>query len=67
MTGKQNAVLWMGLILILLNVVSQWPAIKAILFTDSSPIQKSSSGSAGVIPTPIPGFTLTTPDSAATT
>lgn len=44
MTGQQKAVLWMGLILIALNLVTKWPSIRAIIFTGSSPLPDSGSG-----------------------
>ena len=33
MTGKQSAVLWIGIILIALNLVKNWSQIKAVIFT----------------------------------
>ena len=49
MSGKQTAVLWMGLILIVLNL--DWGALKKIIFTGGS----SSGGSPG-INIPVPGL-----------
>jgi hypothetical protein len=43
MSGKASAVLWLGLILITLNLISEWSTIKSVLFTGSP----SSSGSSG--------------------
>jgi hypothetical protein len=44
MTGEQNAVLWVGLILIGLNLILQWPTIKKVLFTNTSGHTPSSIG-----------------------
>lgn len=33
MTGQQRAVLWIGLILIGLNLVAHWSEIRAVIFT----------------------------------
>lgn len=51
MSGKQSAVLWMGIILIALNL--NWAALKGILFSGGS----SSGGSGGIkVPIlPLPG------------
>lgn len=49
MSGKQRAVLWLGLILVAFNLVRKWPEISAIIFTGAgttSPPQ-SSGGSGG--------------------
>jgi hypothetical protein len=35
MTGRQKAVLWLGLILIGLNLVSKWSEIKSVIFQGS--------------------------------
>lgn len=43
MSGKQRAVLWLGIILIALNLVKNWAQIKSVIFTGSS----TSSGSGG--------------------
>lgn len=51
MTGKQRAVLWLGLILVAFNLVRKWPEISAIIFTGASttspPQQSGGSGSGG--------------------
>jgi hypothetical protein len=36
MSGKASAVLWIGLIIIALNLMSQWSEIKKVLFSGSS-------------------------------
>lgn len=43
MSGKQQAVLWMGIILVALNL--NWAALKGIIFSGSS---SSGSGSGGI-------------------
>lgn len=57
MTGQQKAVLWIGLILVGLNLVGHWKDITAVIF--------SGAGIGGGIPTPggsnsggfkLPGF-----------
>jgi hypothetical protein len=35
-TGKQNAVLWIGLIIVALNLVSKWSSIRSIIFAGAS-------------------------------
>jgi hypothetical protein len=35
MTGQQRAVLWIGLILVGLNLVSQWSKIRSVIFSGS--------------------------------
>lgn len=55
MNGQQKAVLWMGLILIGLNLVSHWPSIKSIIFKGAgitSGIGGSSGGGGIGIPLP---------------
>lgn len=46
MTGKQSAVLWIGLILIGLNLTFKWAEIKAIIFSGSGSVAGQSVGSA---------------------
>jgi hypothetical protein len=61
MSGKAAAVLWLGLILIALNLISQWSTIKSVLFTGSSS-SGSSGGSGGfklpTLPLPFPFNTI---------
>jgi hypothetical protein len=49
MSGKQRAVLWLGIILITLNLVKNWKEISSVIFTGSSTAggsgSKSGSGS----------------------
>jgi hypothetical protein len=51
MSGKQRAVLWLGIILIALNIVAKWSEIKSVIFTGPggapSSGGSSSSGSGG--------------------
>ena len=50
MSGQQRAVLWIGLILIALNLVGKWSQIRGIIFTGSgsaAPSDSSSGGSGG--------------------
>jgi len=61
MTGQQRAVLWIGLILVGLNLVGHWKEITAVIFTGSgltSGIGSGGSSGGGLqIPTlPLPGF-----------
>lgn len=62
MTGQQRTVLWIGLILVGLNLVSQWSKIKSIIFsgtgiTGGFGSSSSSSGGGLQFPTlPLPGF-----------
>jgi hypothetical protein len=47
-SGKQRAVLWLGIILIALNLVSKWSEIKGVIFTSPANTGSgSSSGSSG--------------------
>jgi hypothetical protein len=50
MSGKQRAVLWLGIILIALNLVKNWSQIKSVIFTGSS--TAGGSGSSGSSSTP---------------
>ena len=36
MSGKANAVLWIGLLIIALNLVSKWGEVKSVIFSGSS-------------------------------
>lgn len=45
MSGKQRAVLWIGLILVGLNIVMKWRDIRDIIFSGAAPIQQPQSGS----------------------
>jgi len=66
MTGQQKTVLWIGLILVGLNLVSQWKEISAVIFQGSGITGGilgggSDSGGGFHLPTlPLPGL-LTTP------
>lgn len=51
MSGKQKAVIWIGLILIVLNIVSQWRQVKDVLFGSGS--QPNSGGGGTVGPNPL--------------
>jgi hypothetical protein len=35
-SGKQNAVIWIGLIIVALNLVSKWSSIRSIIFSGAS-------------------------------
>jgi hypothetical protein len=58
MNDKERIVLWMGLILIGLNLVSNWAQIKAIIFTGSG--TQAPGGSSGGSPSSpsSPGFQI---------
>lgn len=47
MTGKQNAVLWIGLVIVALNLILKWPSIRAIIFTGSGMSSGSASSGGG--------------------
>ena len=47
MSGQQKAVLWIGLILVTLNLVTKWSQIRAIIFTGSGITAPPDSGSGG--------------------
>lgn len=58
MNGQQKAVLWMGLILVALNLASHWPSIKSIIFAGAG-ITSGIGGSGGSgggfqFPNPLP-------------
>lgn len=66
MTGKQNTVLWIGLILIAANLVRKWAEISAIIFRGAvSPATSdpgtSGSGGGRTIQVPIDPFLPTGP------
>jgi hypothetical protein len=46
MSGQQRAVLWIGLILVGLNLVQHWPTIKQVIFTGAG-ITSGIPGSSG--------------------
>jgi hypothetical protein len=51
MNGQQKAVLWIGLLLIGLNLVMKWKQISAIIFTGAgqpAPPNTSSGGGGGI-------------------
>jgi hypothetical protein len=65
MNGQQRAVLWIGLILVGLNLVSHWKEIVGVIFTGSGITggigsgSSSSSGGGLQFPTlPLPGLPL---------
>jgi hypothetical protein len=47
MSGQQKTVLWIGLILIALNLVGKWSQIRGIIFTGSGSTAPPDSGSGG--------------------
>jgi hypothetical protein len=47
MNNKERIVLWMGLILIGLNLVSNWPQLKAIIFTGAGTVTPAGGNSGG--------------------
>jgi hypothetical protein len=71
MTGEQRAVLWIGLLLITLNLVMKWSEIRSVIFSGPSSTSpgQSSGGSGGgkgglQIPDPLhqfPGGTFLPP------
>lgn len=75
MNGPQKAVLWIGLIMIALNLVHKWSEIKGVIFSSTAPAPSSSNASPnsgvstvpGIAPTPgkvtLPfgGFPITVP------
>lgn len=78
MSGKAASVLWIGLILIALNLLSQWSVIKSVLFSGSPSSGSSGSGGGGggfklpTLPLPFPFNTIplstgATPASGTTT
>lgn len=56
MSGKQRAVLWIGLLIIGLNLVSKWSEIKGVIFTGPKTTTPSGGGNSG-----LPGFSLLPP------
>jgi hypothetical protein len=50
MSGKAKAVMWIGLIIVLLNLSLNWKQFVALVFTGSS--SSSSSGGSGGLTTP---------------
>jgi len=44
MSGQQRAVLWIGLILVALNLVGKWSQIRGIIFTGSGSTAPPDSG-----------------------
>ena len=64
MTGQQRAVLWIGLIMVGLNLVTYWPTIKQVIFqgtgiTGGITGGSSSSGGGLQFPQlPLPGMPL---------
>jgi hypothetical protein len=47
MSGQQKAVLWIGLILVALNLVTKWGRIRDIIFTGSGITSPPDAGSGG--------------------
>lgn len=62
MTGKQRAVMWIGLILVAANLVMKWPSIRAIIFSGAG----TASGSAGASSDPTGGITVKPPGQGIT-
>lgn len=74
MTGQQRAVLWIGLILVGLNLVGHWKEITSVIFSGAGigggiPTPGGSSGGGFKLPTiPLPPFgVLTTPSTKTKT
>ena len=65
MSGKQRAVLWLGVLLIGLNLVSKWGELKSVIFSSGN----SSSGSGGGfhLPTVLPPVFVNQGGNAQTT
>lgn len=65
MTGKQRAVMWIGLLLVAANLIRKWPDIRAVIFAGAtSPVSPpdSSGGSGGhSVQVPIDPFLPTGP------
>ena len=60
MTNSQRTVLWLGLILVALNLFMKWSAIKAVIFSGAGLTSSSSSGAANPN-VPAPGAKLPNP------
>lgn len=61
MSNQAKTVLWIGLILIVVQLVQQWKTIKAIIFTPSTPIASSGGGGGLLNPfvgLPVPGLSI---------
>ena len=57
MTGHQRAVMWIGLIIVAMNLVMKWPTIRSVIFTGdptNANAPTSGSGSGGGFHIPIP-------------
>jgi hypothetical protein len=52
MNGKQRAVLWIGLILVALNLAKRWSDIRAIIFTGAGGVSSSNPNSGGISTVP---------------
>lgn len=67
MSGKQRAVLWIGLILIAFNLVRKWSEIRSIIFSgagapaDSGSAPSSGNGGGNSVTVPIDPFLPTGP------
>lgn len=65
MTGKQRAVMWIGLILIAFNLVRKWPEISGVIFGHAPASIPKGTGSALVSVDPsVPSPKITVPVSS---
>lgn len=44
---KSQIILWLGLLMVVLQIVKDWPTIKATLFTPTAPVAGSGGSKAG--------------------
>lgn len=59
MTGQQKAVLWIGLLLVGLNLVGRWSAIKSVIFSGAGITSGiGGSGSTPGIGSGVPGIPI---------
>lgn len=68
MTGAQRAVLWIGLLMIAMNLIMKWSSIRSVIFSGASGSGSGGSSSSGggglTIPNPLhqfPGGTFIPP------
>jgi hypothetical protein len=74
MNGQQKAVLWIGLILVTLNLAKRWPDIRGIIFSGAGGVSSSNPASGGIsvvpgigapssggVTLPFGGFPITVP------
>jgi hypothetical protein len=45
MTGSQRAVLWIGLLMVAINLIMKWPQIRSVIFTGATSTAPGASGS----------------------